>query len=74
MYPGRTRRRVGEVGHGATLRREQPALDLSREHRAAPAVGDGLLGVPEALPIVLQLLEEPHVVAPGQFRNKLLHN
>ena len=70
----RRRQGPGEVGERLALAAVQAALDLVDEDAAAPAVLDGLPRVPQPLGRVLDGVQEPHVVAPGQLCSNPLHD
>ena len=65
------RRRQGalKVGDGFAFALVQLRLNVVREHRAGPAVFDGLVGIPEADGGSLQLGQEQAIMSPRQFRN-----
>ena len=78
-------RLAGEVGLGRgegllevrarlALALVQVALDPVHEDAAAPAVLDGLAGVPEPLLGPLQFLQQRQIVVPGDLCKRLLHN
>src|SRR5207249_1772931 len=50
------------------------ALNLEDEDIPAPSILEGLLGIPKALFGLLHDVQNPDVVAPGQFCNSLLQN
>lgn len=56
-----------EVGQRLSLSGEQIAVDLVREHAAAPPVLERLFGVPAALRWLLDGLNEPDVVPQGNW-------
>ena len=58
---------AGEVGDGLALAAVEIAVDLVIEDGAAPAVLDGLLGVPQAFGRVFYLLHKDDIVAPGKL-------
>jgi len=49
-------------------------LDLHDKNVPAPAILNSLFDVPGAFGGVLNLVEQPDIMAPGQLCNKLLHN
>jgi hypothetical protein len=49
-------------------------LDLVDEDAPRPAVFDGCPPVPKPLLVVLELIQESDILAPGQLCNDLLHN
>lgn len=67
-------KRPVEVGERLALAPVEPGVDLGLEDGPAPAVLDAGPGVPLPLGGVLDLVEEPQVVAPGDLCNGLLHD
>lgn len=63
-----------EVGEGGALVVDQAAFDLGGKDGAAPAVLNGLEGVPEALARVLELADEVDVLPPGDFSHDPYEN
>src|ERR1700688_2214297 len=53
---------------------KESAFNVKHQDVPAPAVLDGGLRVPEALAVVLNEVQQPHIMAPRQFCNKLLQN
>ena len=52
----------------------QSGVDLVAQDVSAPALLDGLVGVPKPGPRVVQLIEEGDLVIPGQLCKRPLHN
>jgi hypothetical protein len=71
--PHRLHRRV-EVRDRPSLALMEPCLDLVDEDVTRPAMFDGGPRVPKPLSVVLELVQECDILAPGQLCNDLLHN
>src|SRR3712207_1276621 len=63
-----------EVGDGFALAMIQTAFNLVDQDVAAPAMLDGLTGVPKTLGRILHGLDQANIVAPRQSCNNLLHD
>ena len=59
-----------EVGDRLALPRVKVGLDPMRQHRAGPAIGDRLQGVPNTLVPILQLLDQNDVVEPRHLGHR----
>ena len=63
-----------EIGDGLALPLKKSALDLVHENVATPAVLHCRPGVPLSLYGILEIVQNPDIVTPGDLCNKLLHN
>jgi hypothetical protein len=62
---------VLKVGDGFAFAFVQLRLDVVREHRAGPAVFDGLVRIPEAENRVRDFFQQQHIVSPRNFCHRL---
>ena len=70
----RGRQRTREVGEGLPFPLMQTALDLKDQDIPTPAVFEGGPKVPLSRGTILDPVQDPDIVAPGQFCNELLQN
>ena len=60
-----TWQRPVKIGDRFALALEQPALDLVYQNIAAPAVFDRLMGIPKALFLRIEVVQQAYVMTPG---------
>ncbi|HEY5784167.1 MAG TPA: hypothetical protein VIT65_05275 [Microlunatus sp.] len=68
------RKRGGEVNDRLAGPLVKLGFDLQRQDVAAPAVLDGLCGIPFPGRLVVEFVEQRDVVVPGQLCKRALHN
>jgi hypothetical protein len=65
---------AGEVGNGSTLPLVSAVFDLEGEGVTAPALFQGLAGIPEAGGEILSFLDQDHMVQPGDAKDDVGRN